>query len=196
MNSDQHDTAHHFFQMFTKVLYIFSILIIVFGIFIKAHSSNQTEKNVFLKETPSPKPQVTPTSKFNLVSPSKCGIKTQTASISASIQSRMIHMVSTSQFNSTHYLVRGDCLYIWKTGIFNGSKICGIESFVSWGETLINLPSDSFINSLIQQAGVQRLIPLSMKEMQSIAASCKRSQPLSLSIFEVPKHILFKSEEW
>lgn len=185
-----------FFNIFSKIIFFFPILIIIFGLFIKLSESTSKipQKNIAF-------PTLTPTIsnnkfKLDLKTSFECSFKKDNDEIILLNKNKTILLKTIENKSIKNFLLQGDCYYSWTSGQFSGSKKCGISSLVTVAETLISLDQNTSIEELIKVIPDDALNKLSLnkQEIKKISDSC-HYRNLKEEEFKLPQNILFKNEQ-
>lgn len=168
-----------FFSFVSKAVIIIPIIVVIISLFLK-FSSTKTPSNINNYSTPTPITQLSQNNsfKFDLKGPIVCDnlfIKDK----------KFLYKNKT-----TNYLLNSDCVYIWEEGKLNGEKKCGLTNYVNMAE---NYSGFFNINDLINNNLVKEFIKDKNINVTNILNSCKREEIKDVSIFEIPKKIIFKS---
>ncbi|MBI4226131.1 hypothetical protein HY612_03385 [Candidatus Roizmanbacteria bacterium] len=202
----QLDDIFHIVSRFTIIV---PIIVVLFAIFLKFSSGGTRQKSFIdykLTITPirSKKPldglntskKSSSSARFNLIGPLNCFFSTDTATISANIKDKKIYLRIDEKKEVQNYLLRDDCVYIWRKGNYSGEKICGISQQIGMIEGLLssNFLDPSFIFGSLDQVLALSSIGKSQDALKSVLNSCKKEEIQSLVQFDIPKNVLFRNK--
>ena len=94
-----------------------------------------------------------------------------------------------------NFLFSGDCLYNWDKGEYSGEKICGLSSYVSTAEKLLNtglIDINTIINSF---KGTDNILKNGSTDFSLKDLVCKEKIIQKNISFDPPKNILFKNKK-
>lgn len=174
-----------FFYYASKVILFFPVVLVILALIFKFNQSDKKVKKVII-----PTQRLTPTANpvkknnplnFNLDGPFVCNFSDKKASISAFIKDKKIFIKKQEKESVINFLVNNDCLYLWEDKKYNGDKVCGISSYLSFFE---NFPS--FL----------KLTNFGFTSDQSLnfLNFCQKKEIENDKIFEVPVRVLFKNK--
>jgi hypothetical protein len=173
-----------------------AVLLIAVGFYFSDSISQTKVLSSLNRLTPTPK--VVPTKAdsspvFNLKGPLVCSYATKTASYSARIKNKQIEITSIQDKKQSHFLLKGDCVYMWD--ISPGKKICGIGQYVGMFETFsgLGVVNIGTIIGMLPQFGVSAKSLPDQAGIEAAMQACK-TEIVADEVFTVPKNILFKAE--
>lgn len=169
-----------FFSFVSKAVLIIPIFILIATLFLKFNQP----KNGLINQAPTgvqtPKLGVSTKNdifKFNLQGPIVCD--------SLFIQNKKVFFIN----KTTNYLLNGDCLYIWEKGKTNGDKKCNLSNYVNLAENYLGFFStDDLVNNNL----VKEFIKDKNINLTDIIKNCRSENIKNISIFEIPKEVLFR----
>ncbi|MEK7177362.1 MAG: hypothetical protein AAB705_00875 [Patescibacteria group bacterium] len=175
-NITDNESLHSFFSYVSKVVLIIPIFILVIALFFKFNQPKNSITNNLI--TPTVVPTIKAEFKFDLNGPIICE--------NLFIQDKKVLLKN----KSTHYLLNGDCLYIWETGKFNGEKKCDLSNYINMAENYLGFLS---IDDLLHNSLIKDKIKNKDIDLAKVLKSCKRGGIKDKTIFEIPKKVVFKS---
>lgn len=206
----QNKKLDDFFHTASKLTIVVPIAVILLAIFLKFGRGAPQEKS-FLKYSLTPTPtkaknlfesinrlkQSTSSAKFNLTGPLSCSISADTATMSAYVKDKKIRLSIEEKNNFQNYLLREDCVYIWKSGSYSGEKICGLSQQIGLIESLLssNLIDPTVIFENLNQVMAVSPTGISSLGLESVLNSCSSRAIQNLTVFDIPKNILFKNKK-
>ena len=136
--NSQLDDVFHIVSRFTIIL---PIVIVIVAIILKYSGGGSQQKN--FKEfnlTPTPSKSqnflASPPARFNLTGPLTCSFSNDSSAVNAYVKDKKIFIQIDEKNILSNYLLSGDCVYIWKKGIYSGEKICGLSQQIAIAEGL------------------------------------------------------------
>lgn len=207
--TEQHKQLDDFFHFVSRLTIVFPIGLILIAIFVKLTNGNSQQKGFreySLTPTPSKSLSIldklnspkksTPSAKFNLTGPLTCEFNSESGDVKAYIKDKKILIRMNEKNILNNYLLNGDCIYIWKSEIYSGEKICGIAQQVSIVEGLLatGLLDSNFIFSKLGKSFELPITGSSQDDVNSALDSCREEKTPSSVQFEVPKNVLFKNK--
>ena len=206
---DQNSQPDDVFHIVSRFTIIFPIVIVIIAMIIKltgGASQQKSFRGYSLTPTPSKSQNLldnlniykksTPSVRFNLTGPLNCFFRSESATISAFIKDKKIYLKMEEKNEEKNYLLKDDCVHIWKKGIYSGEKICGLSQQITIAEGLLS--SGLFDPNLILTS-MSQLLNFSPAEKSEVAlktalSSCK-NEPIPSSVqFEIPKNVLFRNK--
>ena len=207
---EQNTQLDDLFHLISRFIIVFPIVIVIFAVFLK-FNSGKSQQMGFLKYESTPTPTkaqnlldslkdnktATPSAKYNLTGPLVCTFSTNDSTINAYIKDKKISLTVKKENEVQNFLLNGDCLYIWKEGIYSGEKICGISDKIGIFEGLLSSGIVDF-NFLVK--GLTQILNITASEksdylVDSALNSC-RTELIPTSVqFELPRNVLFKNKE-
>ena len=131
---------------------------------------------------------------FDLVGPWLCNYSFTEGTLSASIKNKnaIAHFVSKGK--TDNFLLNGDCVYFWETGMYSGQKFCGVSSYLGVFDMLsqFKMVNVGTIFQYLPQMGLKNNIPVSEADLKNFADSCKKREMEGAS-FVIPTNVLFKN---
>ena len=122
--NSQLDDVFHIVSRFTIIL---PIVIVIVAIILKYSGGGSQQKN--FKEfnlTPTPSKSqnflASPPARFNLTGPLTCSFSNDSSAVNAYVKDKKIFIQIDEKNILSNYLLSGDCVYIWKKGIYSGSN--------------------------------------------------------------------------
>jgi hypothetical protein len=122
-----------------------------------------------------------------------CDFKTKEATQTAYIKNKKVFIESINKNEINYFLLSGDCLFNWDKDEFSGEKICGLSSYISTAEKLLNtglIDINTLIKNLKESGNSFSSNNTSNFDLKDL--SCKSSTVNKDISFEVPTNILFK----
>lgn len=207
--TEQNRQLDDFFHSVSRFILVIPIIVVVIAIFLKL-TDGATQQKGFKEYSLTPTPtksqniidslnmsnKSTPSAKFNLVGPLTCSFTAESANVNAYVKAKKIYIKMDEKNILSNYLLNGDCVYIWKNGIYSGEKVCGISQQVSIVEGLL---ASGFLDPNMIFGSLSKLFNLpsvgdSQDILESAMSSCKNEEiPASIK-FDIPKNVLFKNK--
>ena len=173
-----------FFSFVSKAVLIIPIFILIVSLFLKFNQPKTgliKPKIGLINQTPTIIPIVKKNDfKFNLQGPIVCD--------NLFIQNKKVFLKN----ETTNYLLNGDCLYIWEKGKTSGEKKCSLSNYVNLAENYLGFFStDDLINNNL----VKEFIKDKNINLTDVIKSCKNEKIKDVSIFEIPKQVVFSDKK-
>jgi len=190
------DNLFEVFVFLSKAVIIIPIVVVVISLLLRFNQ--QHPQKIISLITPTSSPVVKPTVpkiKIDLKGPLVCQGNLQDSSATAYIKDKKIKAIVKEKNATNNFLVNGDCFYNWNQGEFVGKRICGLSPILSLFETMAGFGGmglDLILNQLTQ-LGVNNQIASNPATITDLINTCKKQVIGDLSIFEVPKNVLFKN---
>ena len=166
--------ADSFFHFTSKLIIIIPLIVIITSFFLRFNQRKELNfRKVFPTLTIIPT-KTTSSFNFNLNGPLICKTQKKDSSISAYIKDKKIFAVQQGDNEVDYFLLRDDCFYWWKKGVYSGEMICGVGSY---------------FDQLLQLA----LVQINNLNLYSLSDSCRKEEIKDDKIFEIPSEILFKN---
>lgn len=170
----------NFLHFVSKLVIIIPLLILSASFFLKFNSKEETNyKKIFPSITITPTKIASISAVFDISGPLVCEGKNLDNSFTVYIKDKKIFATKKEKSEFNYFLLKDDCLYLWKEGTYSGEKICNISPYFSYFNQLLKL-LDAQVNNL---------------NMFPINDSCRKEEIKDEKIFEVPAEILFKKTE-
>src|SRR3989344_2614862 len=196
--SKQLDDIFHLVSRFTI---IFPIVIVIVALFLKYSGGSPQQKN-FKEYSLIPTPTksqnflASPSARFNLTGPLSCSFSKESLAVNAYVKDKKIFIQMGEKNVLSNYLLSGDCVYIWKSGVYSGEKICGISQQVGIVEGLL---SSGFLDSNMIFESLGKVFALpdvggSQDVLKSAMSSCRNEEIPNSVQFEIPRNLLFKNK--
>lgn len=207
---DQNGQLDDIFHIVSRLTIIVPLIVIIFAIFLKLTGGGAKQKNfIDYKLTTTPtrvknpldvlntSKKSTQSARFNLNGPLNCSFRSDSASVSAFVKEKRIYLKIDEKKEVRNYLLRDDCIYIWRMGSYSGEKICGLSQHVGMLENLLstNFIDPSFIFGSLDQVLTIPSIGKSKDVLKTVLNSCKAEAIPASVQFEVPKNVLFKNKQ-
>ena len=137
-----------------------------------------------------------PEAQFNLTGPLTCSISKESTAVEAYVKDKKILIQMNEKNVLNNYLLNGDCVFIWKSGIYSGEKICGISQQVAIVEGLL---SSGFLDPNLVFGSLGKVFDLpdiggSQDVLKTAMSSCMNEEIPKSVQFEIPKNVLFKNK--
>ncbi len=181
---------HQNLQSFLKFLFIIPV-----SIFITALLFRIIPEKERIIPVPSPTivplavdniPQSSSSASLNLTGPFVCDFSQDTLAVKGYIKDRQIFAQVRNQTAVNNFLIKGDCLYRWDQGTYDGEKTCGLQPAMGAAEQFMGL---GLLNeNTISQFGGS----LDADTMKGIMQSCRKEEVEDMSVFTLPSGISFK----
>ena len=196
--SKQLDDIFHLVSRFTI---IFPIVIVIVALFLKYSGGSPQQKN-FKEYSLIPTPTksqnflASPSARFNLTGPLSCFFSKESATVNAYVKDKKIFIQMGEKNVLSNYLLSGDCVNIWKSGVYSGEKICGISQQVGIVEGLL---SSGFLDSNMIFESLGKVFALpdvggSQDVLKSAMSSCRNEEIPNSVQFEIQRNVLFKNK--
>lgn len=167
----------NFFSFVSKAVIIIPIFVLIISLFLKFNQS----KTVLINQAPTTIPTMQNNAfKFDLKGPIVCD--------DLFINDKKV-LLKNKLIN---YLLNGDCFYIWEKGKANGEKKCGLTNYVNMAENYLGFLN---INDLVKNNLVKDFIKDKNIDLMNVIKSCKKEEIKDLSIFDVPRKVLFSDKK-
>ncbi len=182
----------NFFTQFSKIIFIFPIIIFILGIAVK-YSSNKNFSVINLSLSPTvvkilPSLSQKPIrEKNNLIGPWVCQYQTKEASISAFIQNKKILVKTIDKNEVKNFLISDDCLYLWQEKSYTGERLCGIGRYLNLFESI---PFFNF-DTLFQRSEFSNQFGKNF-DFDNLLNSCQKKE-IKEELFLTPKNVIFKN---
>lgn len=205
----QYKQLDDFFHTVSRFIIIIPIILVVVAIFLKLVNDGSQQKGFkeySLLPTPTesqnlldslnPAKKSTPSAEFNLTGPLSCSFSSGETNTNAYVKDKKIHIKMEEKNIVSNYLLKGDCVYIWKNGNYSGEKICGISQQVAIVDGLL---SSGLLDPNLVFGSLGKVFDLpnvgeSQDVLKSAMSSCKNEEPPNSVQFEIPKNVLFKNK--
>ena len=196
--NSQLDDVFHIVSRFTIIL---PIVIVIVAIILKYSGGGSQQKN--FKEfnlTPTPSKSqnflASPPARFNLTGPLTCSFSNDSSAVNAYVKDKKIFIQIDEKNILSNYLLSGDCVYIWKKGIYSGEKICGLSQQIAVAEGLLSsglFDPNAILTSMSQLLNIS---PAGKSEgaLKSALNACKNESIPSSVQFEIPNNVLFRNK--
>ena len=189
------------FHIASRFVIIFPIVIVIVALFLK-YSGGGSQQKSFKEYSLIPTPTksqnflASPSARFNLKGPLTCSFSKESVTANAYVKDKKILIQIAEKNTSSNYLLSGDCVYIWKSGVYSGEKICGISQQVGIVEGLL---SSGFLDSNMIFESLGKVFTLpdvggSQAVLKSAMSSCRNEEIPNSVQFEIPKNVLFKNK--
>lgn len=177
-----------FFIQFSRIIFIFPIIILILGIWVK-YSSNKNFPVISLSPSPTTMKTLPSTlknqaiEKFNLIGPWLCQYQTKESSIAAFIQNKKILVKTIDKNEVKNFLIGDDCLYLWQEKSYTGERFCGIGRYLNLFESL---PFFNF-GDLVKGSEFGKNF-----DFNNLLNSCQKKE-IKNELFSIPKNVIFKN---
>lgn len=197
------------FHIVSRFTIIFPIVIVIVALFLK-YSGGASQQKSFKEYNLTPTPtksqnlldslnvlkKSSPSARFNLTGPLTCYFSNDSSAVNAYVKDKKIFIKMDEKNVLSNYLLSGDCVYIWKSRIYSGEKICGISQQVAIVEGLL---SSGFLDSNLIFGSLGKVFALpnsggSQDVLKSAMSSCRNEEIPNSVQFEIPKNVLFKNK--
>lgn len=195
------DDVFETFSVLSKVVILVPVIVVIIALVYKFNKQDQRSPLRSSSFEGQAKPTIynqTTSGKINidLKGPLICNGKIDDLIVNAFIKDKKIKVILDQKTKKENMIINGDCYYYWQEGQYTGEKICGLSSFMSLAETMINLggPNLNLITSQLTKLGLDQKIATNEAKITELVKSCKKGN-IDTKIFEVPGNILFKNKK-
>lgn len=173
-----------FFSFVSKAVIIVPIFVLIIALFLKFNQPKTgliNQKMSLINQAPTIIPVTKKNDfKFNLQGPIVCD--------NLFIYNKKVLLKNVT----ANYLLNGDCLYIWETGETSGEKKCNLSNYVNMAENYLGFFN---IDDLISNNLVKEFIKDKDINLTDVIKSCKNEKIKDVSIFGIPKEVLFSDKQ-
>src|SRR3989344_805870 len=206
---DQNSQLDDVFHIVSRLTIIFPIVIVIVAIFLKYSGGSFRQKSFkeySLTPTPSKSQNLldslnvnkksSPAARFNLTGPLTCSFSNDSTAVNAYVKDKKILIQIDEKNVLSNYLLSGDCVHIWKKGIYSGEKICGLSQQIAIAEGLLSsglFDPNAILTSMSQLLNIS---PAGKSEgaLKSALNACKNESIPSSVQFEIPNNVLFRNK--
>ncbi|QQG44494.1 MAG: hypothetical protein HYW86_01080 [Candidatus Roizmanbacteria bacterium] len=205
----KNDSFDDLMLFISRIILIIPLVVIFIGSIIFARNKIDVLRTFSVKQKeiitpsilPSPKPtqnlstkSETSEVKIDLKGPFVCNYSSKESTLSAQIKDKNIWLERKESNNTSYYLLKGDCLYMWENGN-SGTKMCSLSQYISMFETFSSLGIMN-ISSMLEafsKSGISNKNLPQEAVVNDILKTCKK-ESVDQNKFNIPNKVNFKSK--
>lgn len=184
-----------------RAVIIIPIIILILGVYVKI--AGIQSKTTDMAPTPTPEEVVVQPSQkkisIDLKGPYICEPSSKDSRIKAYIMDENVAVVNTTKKTTTYFTLKGDCLSIWKKGLYTGERACGMKPYIALTNNMSRfglVGTDSLVKMLGGIGGSSNTDQLiDPQKLKAALDSCQKKDIKDIKVFDIPQNIIFKKKD-